>query len=170
MPPLSYPSRLKIVAYFPEAMTSTCRPVWKFSFLWGQVPGSRPHSSRGCTHQSHASHLQPCVISSCELPPEPPGAQDFRGLKYLLHSLLMHQGLPWWLKWYRIFLQCGRPRFNPWVRKIPWRRKWHPTPVFLSKESHGQRSLVNYSLWSHKKLDTAEQLMHTHPHMQQSCV
>ena len=33
------------------------------------------------------------------------------------------------------------PRFNPWVRKISWRRGWHPTPVFLPGESHGQRSL-----------------------------
>ena len=38
--------------------------------------------------------------------------------------------------------QCRRPRFNPWVGKIPWRREWQPTPVFLSGESHGQRSLV----------------------------
>ena len=35
--------------------------------------------------------------------------------------------------------------FNPWVRKIPWRRKWQPTPVFLPGKSHGQRSLVGYS-------------------------
>ena len=33
-------------------------------------------------------------------------------------------------------------RFNPWVKKIPWRRKWQLTPVFLPEESHGQRSLV----------------------------
>ena len=39
-----------------------------------------------------------------------------------------------------------RHRFNPWVRKIPWRRKWQPTPVFLPTESQGQRSLVGYSL------------------------
>ena len=38
-----------------------------------------------------------------------------------------------------------RCRFNPWVRKIPWRRKWQPTPIFLPGESHGQRSLVGYS-------------------------
>ena len=38
-----------------------------------------------------------------------------------------------------------RGRFNPWVRKIPWRRAWQPTPVFLPRESHGQRSLVGYS-------------------------
>ena len=39
-----------------------------------------------------------------------------------------------------------------------WRRKWHSTPVFLPGEFHGQRSLVGYSLWGHKKLDTTEQL------------
>ena len=36
---------------------------------------------------------------------------------------------------------------HPWVRKIPWRRDWQPTPVFLPRESHGQRSLVGYSPW-----------------------
>ena len=37
----------------------------------------------------------------------------------------------------RIRLQCGRPGFSPWVGKIPWRRAWQPTPVFLRGESHG---------------------------------
>ena len=37
--------------------------------------------------------------------------------------------------------------FNPWVGKIPWRRKWQPTPVFLPGKSHGQKSLVGYSPW-----------------------
>ena len=36
------------------------------------------------------------------------------------------------------------PGSNPWIRKIPWKRKWQPTPVFLPGESHGQRSLVGY--------------------------
>ena len=39
---------------------------------------------------------------------------------------------------------CGSPGFDPWVGKIPWRRDWQPTPVFLPEESHGQRSLVGY--------------------------
>ena len=51
-----------------------------------------------------------------------------------------------------------RHRFNPWVRTIPWRRKWKPTPVFLPGKSHGQRSLVSYNLWGHKELDTTERL------------
>ena len=43
--------------------------------------------------------------------------------------------------------QCRRCEFNPWVGKIPWRKKWQPTPVFLPGKSHGQRSLAGYSPW-----------------------
>ena len=56
--------------------------------------------------------------------------------------------------------QCGslkQRRFDPWVRKIPWRRKWQPTPVLLPGESHGQRSLAGYSPWGCKEQDTTEQ-------------
>ena len=67
-------------------------------------------------------------------------------------------GLPWWLRWYRICLQCRRPAYSPWVGKIPWRREWQPTPVFLPGEFHGQSSLVGYSPWGCKELDTTEQL------------
>ena len=49
-----------------------------------------------------------------------------------------------------------RYRFNPWVGKIPWRRRWQPTPVFLLGEFHGQRNLVGYSPWGHKELDTTD--------------
>ena len=52
--------------------------------------------------------------------------------------------------------ECRRPRFDPWVRKIPWKRAWQPTPVFLPGESHGQKSLVGYSLWGHKESDMPE--------------
>ena len=58
--------------------------------------------------------------------------------------------LPWWLGQWKICPQCGRPSFNPWVRKILWRREWLPAPVFLSGESHGQRSLMDYNLWVEK--------------------
>ena len=46
--------------------------------------------------------------------------------------------------------------FDPWVRKIPWRRAWQPTAVFLPGECHGQRSLMGCSPWGHTELDTAE--------------
>ena len=49
-------------------------------------------------------------------------------------------------------------RFNPWVRKIPWRRAWQPTALFLPGESHGQKTLVGYSLWGLKQSDTTEWL------------
>ena len=45
--------------------------------------------------------------------------------------------------------------FDPWVRKIPWRRTWQPTPVFLPGKSHGQRSLVGYTPWVAKS-DTTD--------------
>ena len=49
-------------------------------------------------------------------------------------------------------------RFNLWVRKIPWRRVWQPTPVFLPGESHRQRDLAGYSPWGHKESDRTSQL------------
>ena len=52
--------------------------------------------------------------------------------------------------------QCRRHKrygFDPWVGKIPWRRAWQPTPVFLPGEPHGQRSLVGYSPWGSKESD-----------------
>ena len=67
-------------------------------------------------------------------------------------------------QWQRICLpvhEIQGLRFNPWIRKTPWRRKWQPTPVFLPGRFHGQRSLAGYSPWGHKELDTAE-LLSTH--------
>jgi len=56
-------------------------------------------------------------------------------------------------------MQCRRPGFNPWVRKISWRSKWQPNPVFFPGEFHGQRSLGSYSPWGHKKLDRTEEIL-----------
>ena len=46
-----------------------------------------------------------------------------------------------------------RQGFNPWAGKMPWRRSWQPTPAFLPGESHGWKSLENYSLWTGKESD-----------------
>ena len=54
--------------------------------------------------------------------------------------------------------RCKRYRFNPWVRKFPWRRKWQPTPVSLPGKFHGHRSLVGYRQWGCKESDTTEQV------------
>ena len=53
--------------------------------------------------------------------------------------------LPWWFSGKESACQCRRHRFNPWSRKIPWRRKWQPAPVLLPGKSCGPRSLVGYS-------------------------
>ena len=60
--------------------------------------------------------------------------------------------------------QCRRNkrhRFDPWVRKIPWRKVWQPTPVFLSGEWHGERSLTGYGPWGHKVWDMTEVTQHS---------
>ena len=59
-------------------------------------------------------------------------------------------------------LAMQKTQFKPWVRKMPWRRKWQPTPVFLPGKPHGQRSLVGYSPQGCKESDTTEQLNHQH--------
>ena len=55
--------------------------------------------------------------------------------------------------------RCG---FNPWVGKIPWRRKWQPTPVFLSGEFQGQRSLLGSNARGHKESNMTKQLTLSH--------
>ena len=50
---------------------------------------------------------------------------------------------------------------HPWIRKIPWRRKWQPIPALLPGKFHGQRSLVSYSPRGRKELDTTERLHFT---------
>ena len=61
-------------------------------------------------------------------------------------------GLPRWLRG----KESSWHRFNPWLGKIPWRRKWKLTPVFLPEKYRGQRSLVGYSPWGRKESDTTD--------------
>ena len=76
---------------------------------------------------------------------EPPGKQDtssWSGLLVTCGSLREVRGFLGAADGKESASQCGRHGFNPWVRKIPWRRKWQPAPVFLPGKSHGQRRLV----------------------------
>ena len=52
--------------------------------------------------------------------------------------------------------QCRRPQFSPWVRKIPYRTEWQPTPVVFPGKFHGQGNLAGYSPWGRKESDTTE--------------
>ena len=58
--------------------------------------------------------------------------------------------------------RCERHGFNPWTGKIPWRRAWQSTPVFLPGESYGQRSLAGYDPWGHKQTWLKWLSIHTH--------
>ena len=95
-------------------------------------------------HQQHfwqeAALNQHAVLCTTQLPQKPTSASSVSGKEPA------GQG------------RRRRCRFDPWVRKIPWRSKWQSTPVFLLRESQGQRSPVGYSLWDHKDLDTTERL------------
>ena len=69
-------------------------------------------------------------------------------------------GLPQWRSGKKFTCQYRRCRFDPWVEKIPWKRAWQPTSVFLPGECHGQRSLAGYSPWGCKESDTTEATEH----------
>ena len=90
------------------------------------------------THTSHTCHTHTCVEG---------GTQGFRLFSL---SLVNYLGFPGGssVKNPPVMQETW---FNPWVGKIPWRREWQPTPVFLPGESHGQRSLVGYSPWCCKE-------------------
>ena len=69
-----------------------------------------------------------------------------------------------WLNGKEFVCQCRRQQrcwFDSRVGKVPWRRNWKPTLVFLPGKSHRQRGLVSYSPWGHKESDTTQ---HEHTH------
>ena len=76
------------------------------------------------------------------------------------HSSIL--GLPWWLRWQRIHLQCRRSGFDPWVVKSPWRRAWQPTPVFLPGESSWTEEPIWLQSMGLKRVGHDWMTKHTH--------
>ena len=74
----------------------------------------------------------------------------------LLRKLKVYEGFPGSSDGKESACNSGDPGFNPWVGKIPWRRKWQLTSVFMPGESHRQTSLVGNSPWGRKESDTTE--------------
>ena len=118
-------------------------------------------SSRDLPH-SRIMPVSPALVGgffTTEPPWEVPRSKilkDFINiLNFFQHSTIC-SGLPRWLSSKESTWQCRRCRFDPWVRKIPWRRTWQPNPVFLPGKSHEQRRLAGYSLWGHKESDMTE--------------
>ena len=81
-----------------------------------------------------------------------------------VYRVQWYQGFPGGSDGESICLQCGKPRFDPCVGTISWRREWQLSPVFFLREFHGQRSQASYSSWVCKDLDMTEWLTHTHTH------
>ena len=90
-----------------------------------------------CTGEGNGNPLQ----CSCLENPRDGLALSRTWLKWLTYQQKQIR-LPWWLSGKESACQCRRCRFDPWVGKISWRRKWQPTPVFLPGKSQGQRSLA----------------------------
>ena len=100
-------------------------------------------------HEHHINQLM-CLAYTvkCMHPPPTGGLCDFTVLC----------GVPKWGSGKESACRCRRLRFNPWVRKSPWCRKWQPIPEFLPGKFHGQRSLEGYSPWGRTESDTTEWL------------
>ena len=97
----------------------------------------------------HSLHYIPCIFNPADID----FSENLDKQKVECYFELVSKY--WWVSGSMVknLLQFRRRRFKPWVGKIPWRRKWQPTPVFLSGKSCGQRSLVGYSPWGCKELD-----------------
>ena len=103
--------------------------------------------------------LSLCCCSGSSLVCGEQGGDSLVALHRLFTAVAPHvAGFPSGLDGKESAFQRGRPGFDPWVRKIPWRREWLPTLVFLPGEFHGQRNPLGYSPWGRQELDMTEQL------------
>ena len=93
-----------------------------------------------------------------------PGKNTRVGCHFLLQGIFLTKGSYlhlWWFSGKESACQCRRCKrhgFDPWVRKIPWSRKWQSTLIFLPGKFHEQRSLEGYTPWGCKESDTTEWL------------
>ena len=108
-----------------------------------------------CFPLRHAPHL----CSSQQMQTQSPGPPFSRGYRsrVILKARMLRKHLCINLA---IAATC-----DPWVGKIPWRRAWQPTPVFLPEESHGQRSLGDYSPWALEESDKPEGTWHRYSYL-----
>ena len=149
-----------------SAATAVCHDVWV---------GTEREPSKEVMQPRGASLWHPQELSI----PVLPGDHISLGFRFRIFTTqrkivfwYLNTRLPWWLKWQKqktknkqtkkkqknVCLQGGRPIFKSWIRKVPCRRAWQHTPVFLPGESHEQRSMAGYGPWSCKESDTTERL------------
>ena len=90
------------------------------------------------TEKQHANHSPACTAAEAPFSYILEAGSRAKAIMFTQHT----DGLPRWLSGKESACQCRTRGFKPWVRKILWRRKWQPTPVFFPGKSHGQKSLV----------------------------
>ena len=149
-------------------LASSRFPLQDFSAMWtpgfpaqrldGTYAEAAPNPHRTWRHPSDAHFSWPSIFSHWNFCV--PTAWEH--LIFIIMSFLqMLAKTSICLVWITHSLSCQckrhkRCRFDPWVWKIPWRRTWKSTPVFLPGETHGQRSPVCYSPWGHTESDMPE--------------
>ena len=117
-------------------------PLWLLVLRWGRWL----RADLGGKSPSRDTHSQD-VFRSPDPACWPTGFPFIHSLPSV-HNMLgskNEEGFSWWFSGKESACQCRRRGFDPWVGKIPWRRKGQPTPVFLPVKFHGQRILVGYS-------------------------
>ena len=118
----------------------------------GLIPGSGRFSGEGNGNPLQYSCLRNPIDR------ESGGLQSMGSQTVGIERLLLSCGFPGGSDGKASACNAGDPGLIPGLGKIPWRRKWQPTPVLLPGKFHGQRSLVGYSPWGRKELDKTEQL------------
>ena len=118
-----------------------------FSFGWCFFG----HAASGILVPGPGIKPTPPASEGAVLTTGPPGKSQHLPALLSNHWSFVLLVLPWWLSGKEPTCQCRRRGSNPWVGKIPWRRKREPTPVFLPGKSHGWRSLEGYSPRGHIK-------------------
>ena len=129
------------------------RPCWDQSQHVGQETPSPTTRPRGMGQHKSAETDTVCQTLSWVPFTSRKILQSTINSSNLLMSKLRFR-LPWWLCDKESTCRCKRHRFDPWVRKISWRKKLQSTPVFLPGKCHEQKSLAGYSLWGCKESDT----------------
>ena len=127
---------------------------WSSLFIAGIQDLLAPHNALGHSHSTPVSrHHSPLSLVTWKMPCGPSLEKEVPSHVKGLPTRYSGKESTWQCR------RCKRHGFDPWVQKIPWRRKWKPTPVFLPGRFYLQWSLVGYSPWGRKESDTTE---HTH--------
>ena len=114
-------------------------PTMQETWIWSLGQGD-PLEKEMAAHSSILAWRSPTDRGAC-------GLQSMGSQRVGHDWATKHSTWLWWLGSKESTCQCRRLGLDPWVREIPWRRKWLPTPVFLPGKSHGERNLVGYSPW-----------------------